>query len=127
MPDDETRRFAAAFKALGDPTRQTILVMLDGRPHHVNEIVEQCDLSQPTISRHLAVLKNAGLVRDERQGQKVIYHLMPDAVISCCGGFVSRLACCGHDPQIIMIDKADTVCEVGGSSPHAIVSGAGGR
>ena len=64
-----------AFKALSDPTRREILRLLSARPRTVNEIVDQFSLSQPAISRHLAVLRQAGLVVPERQGQSVVYTL----------------------------------------------------
>ncbi len=65
----------SAFKALSDPTRREILRLLSSRPRTVNEIVEQFELSQPAISRHLAVLRQAGLVSAERAGQSVVYTL----------------------------------------------------
>ncbi len=65
----------SAFKALSDPTRREILRLLSSRPRTVNEIVEKFELSQPAISRHLAVLRQAGLVSAERAGQSVVYTL----------------------------------------------------
>ncbi|HEX9577617.1 MAG TPA: autorepressor SdpR family transcription factor [Myxococcales bacterium] len=65
----------SAFKALSDPTRREILRLLSARARTVNEIVGQFSLSQPAISRHLAVLRQAGLVVAERQGQNVVYAL----------------------------------------------------
>jgi ArsR family transcriptional regulator len=64
-----------AFRALSDPTRRRILALLGERERTVNEIVDQFDLSQPAISRHLAVLREAGLVSSVRQGQSVVYAL----------------------------------------------------
>jgi ArsR family transcriptional regulator, arsenate/arsenite/antimonite-responsive transcriptional repressor len=64
-----------AFKALSDPTRREILRLLSGRDLAVHEIVERFGLSQPAISRHLAVLRAAGLVSATRQGQNVVYSL----------------------------------------------------
>ena len=63
----------SAFKALSDPTRREILRMLSSRPHTQNELVERFSISQPAISRHLGVLRQAGLVTAERQGQNVLY------------------------------------------------------
>ena len=63
------------FKALSDETRREILRLLEAREHSVGEIVDRFDLSQPTISRHLSVLKEANLVTDQRRGQFVIYRL----------------------------------------------------
>ncbi len=65
----------SAFKALSDRTRRDILKMLSVRPHTQNALVERFQLSQPAISRHLSVLRQAGLVFAERQGQNVVYSL----------------------------------------------------
>ena len=69
------RQLNKFFKALSDETRRSILGLLEEREHTVGEIVGNFDLSQPTISRHLAVLKEARLVIDQRHGQHVIYRL----------------------------------------------------
>jgi DNA-binding transcriptional ArsR family regulator len=68
------------FKSLSDETRRSILMLLRSGEHTVSEIVAQFHLSQPTISRHLAVLKEAELVDDQRRGQHVLYSLNPDAL-----------------------------------------------
>jgi ArsR family transcriptional regulator len=65
----------SAFKALSDPTRRAILALLKKRPRTVNEIVEKFAISQPAISRHLAVLRAAGLVSATRDGQSITYAL----------------------------------------------------
>jgi ArsR family transcriptional regulator len=85
---------AALFKAIGDATRQEILLMLEERERSVGEIVERFKLSQPTISRHLAVLHQAGLVSRRREGQKVVYSLKPESVRCCCEGFFGNFDCC---------------------------------
>jgi DNA-binding transcriptional ArsR family regulator len=64
-----------AFKALSDPTRREILRLLGKRALTVGAIVDRFSLSQPAISRHLAVLRQAGLVSAERNGQNVVYAL----------------------------------------------------
>ena len=65
----------SAFRALSDPTRRRILRMLAERDMTVSEIVEKFDISQPAVSRHLAVLRQAGLALAERSGQSVVYRL----------------------------------------------------
>jgi len=62
-----------AFKALSDPTRREILRLLGRREMSVGEIVDKFNMSQPSISRHLAVLRSAGLVTARREGQNVVY------------------------------------------------------
>lgn len=65
----------SAFKALSDPTRREILRLLGKREMTVGEIVDCFSMSQPSISRHLAVLRQAGLVTARREGQNVVYAL----------------------------------------------------
>src|SRR5213594_1927290 len=62
-----------AFRALADPTRRRILRLLRGHRHTSGEIADAFDSSWPTISRHLAVLRSAGLIVRERKGQFVEY------------------------------------------------------
>ncbi len=64
-----------AFRALGDETRRVILRLLRDGPLTSGEIADRFDSSWPTISRHLAVLREAGLVMTERHGQEVRYEL----------------------------------------------------
>jgi DNA-binding transcriptional ArsR family regulator len=64
-----------AFRALADETRRIILRLLRDGPLTSGEIANQFDSSWPTISRHLAVLKEAGLVATERHGQEIRYEL----------------------------------------------------
>lgn len=65
----------SVFKALADPTRREILRLLRSGPKSSGQIAEQFDSAWPTISRHLAVLKDAGLVSTERDGSTVMYEL----------------------------------------------------
>ena len=63
------------FRALSDPTRREILEMLRSGPRTSGEIADKFSTSWPTISRHLSVLKDAGLILAERNGQQVVYEL----------------------------------------------------
>ena len=76
------RKLNKFFKALSDETRREILHLLRGRDHSVGEIVNNFELSQPTISRHLSVLKEADLVVDRRRGQHVFYRLNEESLAS---------------------------------------------
>lgn len=67
--------FNDAFKALSDPTRRRILELLSEKDMSAGEIADCFDMAKPSISHHLNVLKVAGLVVDERQGQSIIYSL----------------------------------------------------
>lgn len=61
--------------ALGDGTRRRIFGMIGDRPHGVSEIAAVLPVSQPAVSQHLRVLREARLVRVERVGRRRIYHL----------------------------------------------------
>jgi DNA-binding transcriptional ArsR family regulator len=90
----ETGGLATLFKAIGDPTRQQILLLLEKGERSVNEIVEHFKLSQPTISRHLGVLHQTGLISRRRDGQRVVYSLRPESVKCCCEDFFGNFDCC---------------------------------
>jgi ArsR family transcriptional regulator len=79
LPTPERERLAAQFKALGDPTRLAIVNCLASNGE---TCVCEFDvgLSQPTISHHLRVLREAGLVSAERRGTWIYYRLVPEAV-----------------------------------------------
>lgn len=63
------------FKALADPTRREILRLLRNGPRSSGQIAERFSTAWPTISRHLAVLRDADLILSERNGQQVVYEL----------------------------------------------------
>jgi ArsR family transcriptional regulator, arsenate/arsenite/antimonite-responsive transcriptional repressor len=64
-----------AFRALADPTRREILRLLRDGPKNSGEIAEHFRSTWPTVSRHLAVLRDAGLILSERNGQQIVYEL----------------------------------------------------
>jgi DNA-binding transcriptional ArsR family regulator len=65
------------FAALADPTRVRILDLLRRRERSVGELVEQFKLTQPAVSQHLRVLKEAGLVASRAEAQRRIYRINP--------------------------------------------------
>ncbi len=67
--------------ALSDPKRVLILYLLSGGGRYVNEIAETLDIPQPTVSRHLRVLRERELVRLDRQGTAVRYSLADERII----------------------------------------------
>ncbi len=73
--------YAAIFRVLGEATRLRILLLLEERPMTVGEIVSRFDLAQPTISRHLRLMADAGLVSSSRAGQHVTYCLRRDRIV----------------------------------------------
>ena len=64
-----------AFKALSDPTRRKILELLQEKSMNAGEIADYFHITKPSISHHLTVLKNSGLIVDERHGQNIVYSL----------------------------------------------------
>ncbi|NLK07285.1 MAG: winged helix-turn-helix transcriptional regulator [Firmicutes bacterium] len=63
------------FKALSDPNRRKILQLLRREDMNAGELAEHFSITKPSLSHHLTVLKQAGLVSDERRGQNIIYSL----------------------------------------------------
>ncbi|MDH3891926.1 MAG: metalloregulator ArsR/SmtB family transcription factor [candidate division Zixibacteria bacterium] len=88
----DEKTYSKYFKAFGDPTRLRILALLVGGERTVNDIVKQVGLSQPTVSRHLSILREADIVVDRRDGQQVFYSLNKISVESCCSGFCDCLS-----------------------------------
>lgn len=69
-----------AIAALADPTRRLVLERLRRRPRAVGELAKGMAVSRPAVSQHLKVLKEAGLVKEERQGTRHIYQLDPEGL-----------------------------------------------
>ena len=63
------------FKALSDPTRREILEMLSHKDLSAGEIADAFNITKPSISNHLTILKNAKMITSTRQGQNIIYSL----------------------------------------------------
>jgi DNA-binding transcriptional ArsR family regulator len=81
-------------RALADETRQRLLVMLGEREMCVTDIVQAFRTSQPTISHHLNLLWQAGLLHRRKDGKQVYYSVNRDSVISCCGQLTATLTAC---------------------------------
>lgn len=79
-------------KAIADETRQKIMSLCCCRELSVNEIVERLNVSQPTVSHHLAILRDAGLVNVRPEGKQTYYTLNQDRVASCCGQIMQVFA-----------------------------------
>src|ERR1700748_1299011 len=83
----QAERMASIAKALGDPVRLQLVDVL--RKHAgkvcVCELVPLFDLSQPTVSHHLKVLRDAGIVGSERQGLWAYYYVIPEALQGLTG------------------------------------------
>ena len=79
-------------KAIADETRQKIMSECCCCWLSVNEIVGKIQLSQPTISNHLAILRDAGLVNIREEGKQTFYSLNQDNIVACCGQLMIKFA-----------------------------------
>jgi len=68
------------FEALGDPTRREILRLLSAGDKPVREIADALPISRPAVSRHLRLLKDAGMVSEQPDGTRRIYHLRDEGM-----------------------------------------------
>jgi ArsR family transcriptional regulator, repressor of sdpIR and other operons len=69
------KEFTHLFKALSDPTRREILQVLKAKESTPSDILNKLQVSQPTLSHHLDILKRANLIEGEREGQFIRYSL----------------------------------------------------
>ena len=79
------------FEALASRPRREILAYLSSAELSTSDLAERFKMSAPTISRHLSILENAGLVTSTRQGQFVLYKLAPDNLVNTLTGFAFEL------------------------------------
>lgn len=75
MPDPDV------FAALASPVRRTLLTMLADRSQTVNELSAQFDMRRPSVSEHLRVLRETGLVQERRDGRHRIYSISPEPLL----------------------------------------------
>jgi ArsR family transcriptional regulator len=86
-----------AFKALTDPTRVRILAALasGGREHRVSEAARYCSVDLSVVSRHLQILKNAGILVAEKRGKEVFYKVRTEELVTLLRQLADSLeACC---------------------------------
>ncbi|MEM2584463.1 MAG: metalloregulator ArsR/SmtB family transcription factor [Thermoproteota archaeon] len=79
--DEEYKQAAKVFKALADPTRLRILSIIESESMMITGIVEKFNLSQPTVSYHIRILENAGLVKTVKKGREVYCSLVKKGVL----------------------------------------------
>src|SRR6186997_2626524 len=87
-------------KAIADDTRQKIMGECCCSWMSVNEIVEKVGFSQPTISHHLAILREAGLVNIREEGKQTFYTLNQENIVVCCGQLMIKFA-----PETVTTEK----------------------
>lgn len=70
------------FRALADPTRRAIIAMLSEGERPIGDIAAKFDMTRPAVAKHLAILKEGGVIRVEKKGRERINHLDPSALKS---------------------------------------------
>jgi DNA-binding transcriptional ArsR family regulator len=88
MSDEES---ATVFRALADPTRRQILQDLRAGELSAGDIAARFPIKGPSVSRHLSILKAAGLVHERRDANRIMYSLAEDRLAVCVGGFLSAV------------------------------------
>jgi DNA-binding transcriptional ArsR family regulator len=91
---------AGVFRALADPTRRQILQDLRDGERSAGDIASRFTISGPSISRHLSILKAAGLVSERRDANRIFYALVEDRLANCVGGFLSAVC-----PEQVVLRK----------------------
>lgn len=85
MTENDKARYnaqAKVHKALAHPTRLFIVEQLSKQERCVNDLTEMIGVEMPTVSRHLSVLKGAGILEDDKRGQQVFYRLRTPCVMN---------------------------------------------
>ena len=82
---------SAVFRALADPTRRQILQELKQQELAAGEIAARFTISGPSISRHLSILKHAELIAERRDGNRILYRLLPEGIAGVVGDFLSTV------------------------------------
>jgi ArsR family transcriptional regulator, arsenate/arsenite/antimonite-responsive transcriptional repressor len=79
------------FQALSSGVRRKILAYLSHTSMNAGEIAERFDISKPSLSKHLTILENAGLVKGDKKGQFIHYSLVRDNVVNTLNGFIQEV------------------------------------
>lgn len=75
------------FKASSDPTRVKIMKILKRKEMCVSEICKHFEMKQPSVSHHLSILKNVGIIEARKDGKEVFYTVNKKIINSCCSEF----------------------------------------
>ena len=79
------------FEALSSTVRRKILAYLSATDLTAGDIAARFEISKPSVSKHLSILENAGLVRSERHGQFIHYSLVRDNLVNTLNGYVQEV------------------------------------
>ncbi|HSG26019.1 MAG TPA: metalloregulator ArsR/SmtB family transcription factor [Anaerolineales bacterium] len=107
LKDEINRLHAQVCSGLADPNRILILYTLAIAPHNVSELATSLEIPQPTVSRHLKVLRERNMVHADRDGQSVYYSLADDRIIQALDLLRGMLA----DSLENQVDLARTASE----------------
>jgi len=99
------KKLANIVKALSDETRLRVIKLLEERELCVCELIQVLNMSQPRISRHLSVLKNAGLVDDRREGKWVYYSLCNGSDNAEIKAILKAMSSLANDNPVVKQDK----------------------
>ncbi len=92
LDDEEARRLAMAFRVLGDPARLKLVSLIAAAPGGeacVCDLIQPVGLSQPTVSHHLKVLHEAGILARERRGPWAYYRIVPETLETLRGALAA--------------------------------------
>lgn len=79
------------FQALSSGVRRRILAYLSGSSMTAGEIAERFDITKPSLSKHLGILENAGLIKGDKRGQYIHYSLVEDNLVNTLNGFLQEI------------------------------------
>jgi len=99
------KKLVTIVKALSDETRLRVIKLLEEREICVCELMQVLEMSQPRVSRHLAVLKNAGLVDDRREGKWVYYSLCSGTEKEEVKAFLQTTSSLGNNNPTVKKDR----------------------
>jgi DNA-binding transcriptional ArsR family regulator len=96
----------AVLRAIAEPRRRKILQLISSRELTAGEIASRFEVTRPTISQHLTVLKRAGLVYERREGTRRIYRARPDGLAEL-RGFLDEFWADGLDRLKVVAEQAE--------------------
>jgi len=100
------------FSALASTPRRRILAYLSATSMTAGEIADRFEISKPSLSKHLSVLENAGLISREKKGQFVHYSLVPDNLTNTLHGFAQQICPVGapivKESQRVALERGET-------------------
>ena len=76
------------FDALASPVRRKVLAYLSATSLTAGEIASRFDITKPSLSKHLSILENAGLIKSERKGQFIHYSLVQESLVNTLNGYL---------------------------------------